>query len=162
MLKAVELAHLVAEAQLPGWRQPTLPRPPTLKAVKLAFPLAPPHASRMRLRLQSRQLGSSPLSTFAAQGTSALTATRRRDCCRRSRPQTRSSARTNGLPAAPVCSRPASCSITLSPSGFSSFSPGRRCKRLLRLLVRRFKGKAVTVGGRQTLHKEECRPLVRS
>ena len=72
MLKAVELAHPVAEAQLPGWRQPTLPRPPTLKAVKLAFPLAPPHASRMRLRLQSRQLGSSPLSTFAAQGTSAL------------------------------------------------------------------------------------------
>ena len=43
------------------------------------------------LRLQSRQLGSSPLSTFAAQGTSALTATRRRDCGRRSRPQTRSS-----------------------------------------------------------------------
>ena len=55
----------------------------------------------------SRQLGSSPLGTFAAQGTSALTATRRRDCGRRSRPQTRSSPRTNGLPAAPVCSRPA-------------------------------------------------------
>lgn len=51
-----------------------------------------PLASLTRpLRLQSRQLGSSPLGTFAARGTSALTATRRRDCGRRSRPQTCSS-----------------------------------------------------------------------
>ena len=80
----------------------------------------------------SRQLGSSPLGTFAAQGTSALTATRRRDCGRRSRPQTRSTQRTTGPPAAPVCSRPAPCSRT-------------------------FKGKAVTVGSRQTLHSSPSR-----
>ena len=80
----------------------------------------------------SRQLGSSPLSTFVAQGTSALTATRRRDCDRRSRPQTRSTSRTTGPPAAPVCSRPAPCSRT-------------------------FKGKAVTVGSRQTLHSSPWR-----
>ena len=122
-------------AAAPAARQPTLPRPPTLKAVKLAFVPAPPHAARMRLRLQSRQLGSSPLSTFAAQGTSALTATRRRDCGRRSRPQTRSSPRTNGLPAAPVCSRPAPCPRT-------------------------FRGKAVTVGSRQTLHFSPWRSFV--
>lgn len=46
-------------------------------------------------RLLSRQLGSSPQGTFAAQGTSALIATRRRDCGRRSRPRTRSSSRTH-------------------------------------------------------------------
>ena len=72
-----------------------------------------PFAPQARpLRLQSRQLGSSPLSTFAAQGTSTLTATRRRDCDRRSRPQTRSTSRTTGSPAAPVCSRPAPCQRT--------------------------------------------------
>ena len=60
----------------------------------------------------SRRLGSSPLSTFAAQGTSALTATHRRDCGRRSRPQTRSTSRTIGPPSAPVCSRPAPCKRT--------------------------------------------------
>ena len=60
----------------------------------------------------SRQLGSSPLSTFVAQGTSALTATHRRDCGRRSRPQTRSTSRTTGPPSAPVCSRPAPCQRT--------------------------------------------------
>ena len=139
--KAVSLRLVIcppgrrSAAAAPAARQPTLPRPPTLKAVKLAFLPAPPHASRMRLRLQSRQLGSSPLGTFAAQGTSALTATRRRDCGRRSRPQTRSSPRTNGLPAAPVCSRPAPCPRT-------------------------FKGKAVTVGSRQTLHFSPWRSFV--
>ena len=65
--------------------------------VRLLAPLARPS------RLQSRQLGSSPLSAFAAQGTSALTATRRRDCSRRSRPQTRSSPRTNGPPGLRRC-----------------------------------------------------------
>ena len=95
--KAVSLRLIIcppgrrSAAAAPAARQPTLPRPPTLKAVKLAFVPAQPHASRMRLRLQSRQLGSSPPGTFAAQGTSALTATRRRDCGRRSRPQARSS-----------------------------------------------------------------------
>lgn len=48
------------------------------------------------------------------------------------RPQTRSSPRTNGPPAASVCSRPAPCSRT-------------------------FKGKAVTVGSRQTLHSSPWR-----
>lgn len=38
------------------------------------------------------------LGIFAAQGTSALTATRRRDCGRRSHPQTRSTSRTTGSP----------------------------------------------------------------
>ena len=65
-----------------------------------------------RYHLQRRQLGSSPLSTFVAQGTSALTATHRRDCGRRSRPQTRSTSRTIGPPSAPVCSRPAPCQRT--------------------------------------------------
>ena len=60
----------------------------------------------------SRQLGSRPLGTFVAQGTSAFTATRRRDCGRQSRPQTRSTSRTIGLPSAPVCSRPAPCQRT--------------------------------------------------
>ena len=124
-------------AAAPAARQPTLPRPPPQTAVKLAFLPAPPHALQMRLRLQSRQLGSSPLGTFAARGTSALTATHRRDCGRRGRPQTRSSPRTNGLPAAPVCPRPAPCPRT-------------------------FRVKAVTVGSRQILLKEECRSLVRS
>ena len=64
-------------------------------------------SGQVRVPGWSRQLGSSPLSTFVAQGTSALTATRRRDCGRRSRPQTRSTSRTMGLPWAPVCSRPA-------------------------------------------------------
>ena len=87
--KAVSLRLVIcppgrrSAAAAPAARQPTLPRPPTLNAVKLAFLPAPPHASRMRLRLQSRQLGSSPPGTFAAQGTSALTAMRRRDCGRR-------------------------------------------------------------------------------
>ena len=131
--KAVSLRLVIcpsgrrSAAAAPAARQPTLPRPPTLKAVKLTFVPAAPHASRMRLRLQSRQLGSSPLGIFVAQGTSPLTATRRRDCGRRSRPQTRSIPRTNGLPAAPVCPRPAP-------------------------YPRTFKGKAVTVGSRQTLH----------
>jgi len=94
-------------------------------------PLAP---QARPLRLQSRQLGSSPLSTFAAQGTSALTATRRRDCGRRSRPQTRSSSRTH-WPA----------------RGARLFQTGA-------LLAHRcpvkpgMTGKAVTVGSRQTLH----------
>ena len=74
--------------------------------VRPLAPLARP------LRLQSRQLGSSPLSNFAAQGTSALTAAHRRDCGRRSRPQTRSNSRTTGPPSAPVCSRPAPCQRT--------------------------------------------------
>ena len=52
------------------------------------------------------------LGTFAAQGTSALIATRRRDCGRRSRPQTRSTSRAIGPPSAPVCSRPAPCQRT--------------------------------------------------
>lgn len=116
--KAVSLRLVIcppgrrSAAAAPAARQPTLPRPPTLKAAKLAFLPAPPHAARMRLRLQSRQLGSSPLGTFAAQGTSALTATHRRDCGRRSRPQTRSTSRTNGMPSAPVCFRPAPCPRT--------------------------------------------------
>ena len=88
--------------------------------------------------LQSRQLGSSPLGTFAAQGTSALTATRRRDCGRRSRPQTRSTSRTTGPPAAPVCSRPAPCQRT------DARSAGHN-------------GEAVTVGSRQTLHSSPWR-----
>ena len=57
-------------------------------------------------------LCSSPLSTYVAQGTFALTATHRRDCGRRSGPQTRSTSRTIGLPSAPVCSRPAPCQRT--------------------------------------------------
>lgn len=95
--KAVSLRLVIcppgrrSAAAAPAARQPTLPRPPTLKAVKLAFVPACGRSSAMRpSRLQSRQLGSSPLGTFAAQGTSALTATRRRDCGLRSRPQTRS------------------------------------------------------------------------
>ena len=121
-------------AAAPAARQPPLPRPPTLKAVKLAFVPAPPHASRMRLRLQSRQLGSSPLGTFAAQGTSALTATRRRDCGRRSRPQTRSSHAPLARPRRP----------SFRPAPYS----------------RTFKGKAVTVGSRQTLHFSPWRSFV--
>ena len=73
------------------------------------------------------------LGTFAAQGTSAFTATHRRDCGRRSRPQTRSSPRTIGPPAAPVCSRPAPASAQM---------PGQAGHN----------GEAVTVGSRQTLH----------
>ena len=83
---------------------------------------------------QSRQLGFSPLGTFAAQGTSALTATRRRDCGRQSRPQTRSSDAPLACPWRPS-SRPAPCSRT-------------------------FKGKAVTVGSRQTLHFSPWRSFV--
>jgi len=98
-----------------------------------------PLASLTRpLRLQSRQLGSRPLSTFVAQGTSALTATRRRDCGRRSHPQTRSTSRTTGPPAAPVCSRPAPCQRT------DARSAGHN-------------GEAVTVGSRQTLHSSPWR-----
>ena len=95
-------------------RQPTLPRPhhPESGQARVHSSERPLASLERPLRLQSRQLGSSPLGTFAAQGTSALTATRRRDCGRRSRPQTRSSPRTNGLPAAPVCSRPAPCPRT--------------------------------------------------
>lgn len=89
------------------------PFPPIWKAVKPAFIPACGRSSAMRpSRLQSRQLGCSPLSTYVAQGTSALTATRRRDCGRRSRPQTRSTSRTIGPPAASVCSRPAPCQRT--------------------------------------------------
>lgn len=47
-------------AAAPAARQPTLPRPPTLKAVKLAFLPASPHASRMRLRLSHASLASVP------------------------------------------------------------------------------------------------------
>ena len=85
-----------------------------------------------------RQLGSSLLSTFAAQETSALTATRRRDCGRRSRPQTRSTPRTTGLPAASVCSRPTPASAQM---------PGQAGHD----------GEAVTVGSRQTLHSSPSR-----
>lgn len=70
-------------------------------------------SSQARVLEWSRQLGFCPLSAFAAQETSALTATRRRDCGRRSRPQTRSTSRTIDPPSASVCSRPAPCSRTL-------------------------------------------------
>lgn len=66
-----------------------------------------------RYHLQMRRLVLQSLGTFAAQGTSALIATHRRDCGRRSCPQTRSTSRKIGLPLAPVCSRPAPCSRTL-------------------------------------------------
>ena len=74
--------------------------PAQMEAVKPAFPIG--HAG----------LAPVPWAPSAAQGTSAFTATHRRDCGRRSRPQTRSTSRTIGLPSAPVCSRPAPCSRT--------------------------------------------------
>lgn len=95
-------------------RQPTLPRPhhPESGQARVHSGVRPLASQARPLRLQSRQLGSSPLSTFVAQGTSALTATHRRDCGRQSRPQTRSTSRTTGPPSAPVCSRPAPCQRT--------------------------------------------------
>ena len=78
----------------------------------LSRPSRPNGSGQARVPDWSRRLGSSPLSTFVAQGTFALTATRRRDCGSRSRPQTRSTSRTTGPPSAPVCSRPAPCQRT--------------------------------------------------
>ena len=88
------------------------PSPGFIPTRSLTLPSRPNGSGQARVPGWSRQLGTSPLSTFVAQGTSALTATRRRDCGRRSRPQTRSTSRTIGPPAAPVCSRPAPCQLT--------------------------------------------------
>ena len=75
----------------------------------------------------SRRLGSSPLSNFAAQGTFALTATRQRDCGRRSRPQTRSTSHAIDPPAAQIAMFPAMVNPVLngedSPRPENSIQP---------------------------------------
>ena len=94
-----------------------------------------PLASLARpLRLQSRQLGSSPLSTFVAQGTSALTATRRRDCGRRSRPQTRSSHAPMACPRRPSVPdrRPARALLRESGHGRQTPNPPLQSLAVLR------------------------------
>ena len=78
----------------------------------LSRPSRPNGSGQARVPSWSRRLVLQSLGFSVPQRTSALTATHRRDCGRRSRPQTRSTSRTIGPPAAPVCSRPAPCQRT--------------------------------------------------
>jgi len=110
------------------------------KAVKLAFIPACSRGFAMRpTRLQSRQLGSSPLSTYAAQGTSAIIATHRRDCGRRSRPQTRTSHAPTARPRRPSVPdrRPANALKGKSGRGRQPPNPPLQSLAVLSFLVSR-------------------------